>query len=153
MLRYKRTTVTAYGRPITSRCNGEVHFLANPLWDVASVDQSLTRDVATVFVTPGIRLKFFPKANVSPYVAVGGGYAAFEQSTNQLNRRPNPASRLVNRGAFDFGGGVDVKFWRFVGLRGEVRDFYTGSPEYNSTSLRAGQHNVVAGGGIVLRFR
>jgi hypothetical protein len=54
---------------------------------------------------------------------------------------------------FQFGGGVDVAVWRWLGLRGEIRDYYSASPTYNLASIRGGQHNVVAGGGIVLRFR
>src|SRR4051794_15052070 len=130
----------------------EVHFLANPLRDVTSNNQTLTRDVATIFLTPGLRLKFNGAGRISPYGAIGGGWAVFEQSTTQLNESPNAASRLVNHGAFDYGAGVDVRFWRFVGLRREIRDFYTGSPSYNTRLIAGGQHNVVAGGGIVLKF-
>ena len=76
----------------------------------------------------------------------------YEQSLNTLNGSPNPASRLANHAAFDYGAGADFKFWRFVGLRAEVRDFYAGAPSYNTTVIRGGQHNVVAGGGIVLKL-
>jgi len=131
---------------------GEVHFLANPLRDVSSANRGATRDLATLYVTPGIRLKLFPNGRVSPYLAVGGGYALYEQSTELLRGGPNPAPRFLNRGAVDFGGGADVRFWRFIALRAEIRDFYTGSPAYNTRSITGGQHNVVAGGGIVLRF-
>jgi len=41
----------------------------------------------------------------------------YEQSLLTLGGAPNPASRLVHRGAFDFGGGVDTKLWRWIGLR------------------------------------
>lgn len=132
---------------------GEVHFLANPLREISSSDRTLTRDAATIFLTPGLRVKFFPAHSVAPYFAVGGGWAVYEQSTTTLNGGPNPASRLVNHGAFDYGGGVDFKFWRFVGLRGEIRDFYAGGPSYNTVAIQGGQHNVVAGGGLVLKFR
>jgi hypothetical protein len=132
---------------------GEVHLLANPLREVNSSMQTLTRDVATLFVTPGIRVKFFPPRRIAPYVAVGGGWADYEQSTTTLAGNRNSAPRTVNHGAFDYGGGVDFKFWRFVGLRAEIRDFYTGSPSYNAPALSGGQHNVVAGGGLVLEFR
>src|SRR5271165_2709002 len=132
---------------------GEVHLLANPLRDVTSSQQSLTRNVATLFVTPGIRVKFFPNRGLAPYVAIGGGWADYEQSTTTLAGGPNPAPRTVSHGAFDYGGGVDFKFWRFVGLRAEIRDFYAGGPSYNTSSIRGGQHNVVAGGGLVLKFR
>src|SRR5262249_37319202 len=86
------------------------------------------------------------------YLAVGGGYAVYEQSVLQIDGRPNPAPRDIHRGAFDFGAGVDTSLWRWIGLRGEVRDFYTGSPAYNLPNLGGGQHNVVAGGGFVLRW-
>jgi len=132
---------------------GEVHFLANSLREVNSSDRTLTRDAATIFLTPGVRVKFFPNRGVAPYFAVGGGWAVYEQSTSTLNGSSNPASRLVNHAAFDYGGGVDFKFWRFVGLRGEIRDFYAGGPSYNTNAIRGGQHNVVAGGGLVLKFR
>jgi len=132
---------------------GEVHLLANPLREVNSSTQTLTRDVATLFLTPGIRVKFFPTCHIAPYFAVGGGWADYEQSTTTLAGNRNPAPRTVNHGAFDYGGGVDFKFLRFVGLRGEIRDFYTGRPSYNAPAISGGQHNVVAGGDLVLKFR
>lgn len=132
---------------------GEVHFLANPQRKIDSPDQTLTRDVATIFVTPGVRLKFLTGKGIAPYVVAGAGYAAFEQSTNRLDGLPNSASRSINRGAFDFGGGADFRFWRFVGLRAEIRDFYSGAPLYNTSAISGGQHNIVAGGGLVLRFK
>jgi hypothetical protein len=131
---------------------GEVHFLANPLRDVTSANQSLTRDVATLYVTPGVRVKLLPRRAIAPYVAAGAGWSLYEQSTTTLGGSTNPASRLVSHGAFDYGAGVDCKFWRFVGLRAEVRDFFTGQPAYNSASFHGGQHNVVVGGGLVLKF-
>ncbi len=132
---------------------GEVHFLANPLRDAESATRSVTRDIATLYVTPGLRVKVFPKAPVSPYLAIGGGYALYEHSTTLLNGAVNPVPRFLNRAALDFGGGADVRFWRFIALRGEVRDFFTGTPAYNVPSISGGQHNPVAGGGIVLRFQ
>jgi len=146
-----------YGHLITGGVKAalyyEVHFLANPLRSVTSEGQFATRDVATLFVTPGIRLKLRPTARISPYLSIGGGLAWFEHSTKLLNGDPNPVSRELFRGAFDFGGGVDVPVWRLVALRGEVRDFFTGSPNYNLPSLHGGQNNVVAGAGFVIRWR
>src|SRR5262249_7859925 len=96
---------------------GEVHFLANPLRDIASGNRAASRDVATIYVTPGIRVKFASARTLSPYAVVGGGYAVYEQSLLTIGGAPNPASRLVHRGAFGFGGGVDSKLWRWIGLR------------------------------------
>jgi len=132
---------------------GEVHFLASPLRDISAGIPTATRDFATLYLTPGLRLKFLPGARVSPYVVVGGGYALYEQSTQTIGNQPNPAARRINRAALDYGGGVDVKVLRFLSLRGEIRDFYTGSPSYNVPFVSGGQHNVVAGGGVVLQLR
>jgi len=130
---------------------GEVHFLANPQRLVNAADRTATRDVATIFLTPGVRVKFRPHSAVSPYLAAGGGYAAYEQSLNRLDGQSNPAPRTTQRGVFDFGGGVDFTLWKWIGFRAEVRDFYAGSPGYNLPGVGGGQHNVVAGGGFVLR--
>lgn len=132
---------------------GEVHFLANPQRTVAATNSAATRDVATLFIAPGIRVKLLPSRAISPYLVAGGGYANFEQSRNQLNGQPNAAPRTVNRGVFDYGAGVDVKFWRFIGLRGEVRDFYSGSPAFNLDAISGRQHNPVASVGFVLKFK
>jgi hypothetical protein len=51
-----------------------------------------------------------------------------------------------------FGGGLDVRGSRFVGARWEVRDFYPGNPAFNVPVTGSGLHNIVAGGGLVLRF-
>jgi len=131
---------------------GETHFLANPQRIVASGFPAATRDVATIFLTPGLKLKLFPKGRVSPYAMAGGGWAVFEQSTSQLNGQPNPAPRTVNKGAFVYGGGVDFQVVRRFALRAEIRDFYSGSPAYNIPALTGGQRNVVVSGGFVVAF-
>ena len=110
------------------------------------------RDVASLYVTPGIRVKFFSSSRISPYLASGWGLGLYEQSTTQLDGRSNAASRELVHGAFDFGGGVDVHVWRFLALRGEARDFYTGTPGYNVSTIAGGQHNVVIGAAFVLRW-
>ena len=69
-----------------------------------------------------------------------------------LAGNPNPAPRFTHGTTLDFGGGVDVKLWRFVGLRAEARDFYSGNPSFNVEPSSSRQHNVVVGGGFVLRF-
>jgi opacity protein-like surface antigen len=145
-----------YGRRIVSgdklALYGEVDFLASPQRDVSSNISSATRNFASLYVTPGVRLKFFPTSAISPYAAVGGGYGDYEQSTTQLNGQPNAASRQLARGVFDFGAGLDVHVWRWVALRGEARDFYSGAPAYNLASVTGAQHNVEVSGGFVLRW-
>lgn len=130
----------------------EVHFLANPQRTITSTDTRVTRDVASLYLTPGLRLKFLPQSRIQPYAAIGGGYALYEQSTTVLSGGPNPASRTLGRGALMFGGGVDIPVFRWFGFRAEVRDFYSGNPAFNITVPGAGQHNVILGGGFSLHF-
>ena len=64
----------------------------------------------------------------------------------------DPIGLRVYRVTLDFGGGADVKFLRWIGLRGEIRDFYTGSPAYNIPAVTGRQRNVVASGGFVMKW-
>ena len=146
-----------YGRRFLNRSKvalyGEINFVASPTArEITSSINTATHDFASLYITPGIRVKFRPASRISPYAVVGGGYADYEQSLTRIDGRPNQAPRELSRGVFDFGAGVDVRVWRFVALRGEARDFYTGSPNYNIPSVSGGQHNVVATGAFVLRW-
>jgi hypothetical protein len=64
----------------------------------------------------------------------------------------NSTSKFLSRGAFDFGGGLDYQLFRLFGLRGEVRDFVSGNPNLNVALSSSTQHNIVASGGISVRF-
>ncbi len=108
--------------------------------------------VASLYITPALRFKLAPEARVSPFFSIGGGYALYEQSRENQGGRANEAPRNAAHGAFLYGGGVDVKFWRLVSLRGEVRDFYSGNPSYN-VPVSGGQHNVAASAARVFRWR
>lgn len=130
----------------------ETHLLASPLRNVSTTATVATRDYASLYITPGVRVKFMPQGRVNPWLAVGGGWALYEHSVFNLLGAPSSVPRHTNKGALQFGGGVDFRIWKFVALRAELRDFYTGSPAYAVTTVKGGQHNVVAGGGFVLRF-
>jgi len=138
--------------------SGEFHLLASPLRQIEG-PLGATRDYATLYLTPGIRVKLNPEGRIQPYAVIGGGYALYEQSTSVIGGGPNSAPRHIQRGAFMYGAGLDVPIVRWLALRGEVRDFYTGNPAYGNPAsfccggiARSGQHNLVAGGGFVLRF-
>jgi hypothetical protein len=53
---------------------------------------------------------------------------------------------------FDFGGGLDYRLLRFLGVRAEVRDFLSGNPNLNVALSSSTQHKVVASGGVSVRF-
>lgn len=128
----------------------EVHLLASPQRLVTG-PPAATRDYATLYLTPGLRVKLNPEGRIQPYVAGGGGYALYEHSTTILSGAPNPAPRHSTHGAFVYGGGADVALTRWLALRFEARDFYTPSPTYNA-GQSGRQHNPVLGGGFVLRL-
>jgi len=105
--------------------------------------------LSSVFVTPSLRVKFAPGFPISPWASIGGGWAHYHL-----------AGPSMNKGALQFGGGVDIKTGiPLLGFRAEVRDFVTDQPDFGIVSIqtvgstRLGRrHNVLAGGGIVLRF-
>lgn len=130
---------------------GEVALAAIPLRDVTARILSATRDFASLYLSPGLRVKVAPRSRFSPYAAFGAGWSWYEQSTQILSGGPNPAPRHVHSVAFMFGGGVDVPVWRWLAARAEIRDFYTGSPAFN-TEVGGRQHNPVLTAGLVLRL-
>jgi hypothetical protein len=110
--------------------------------------------MSTTFVTPGLKLKLLPGSPISPFVMAGGGWAHFSLTHG-----------TTNKGAVQYGGGIDLKTGiPHLGFRGEVRDFVTGDPNFGLATVIAGglsgksidtglhRHNILAGGGIVLRF-
>src|SRR5260370_24819560 len=110
--------------------------------------------MSSTYVTPGFRLKLAPGGPVGHLVSLGGGWPHYLLG-----------SGATNKGALAYGGGLDFKTGiPFLGFRGEVRDFVTGNPNFGLLSPIAGgftgsgnqsglhRHNILAGGGIVLRF-
>lgn len=106
---------------------------------------SLNReDYNTLYFTPGLKVKFAPGFPVSPYLAGGLGWGSF-RSTN--------TSATTNKFAADLGGGVDFKVFPYISLRGEVRDYWTGSPTLDFPDIYHGNvNNIVFSGGVVFRF-
>jgi hypothetical protein len=110
---------------------GEIEFVALPNRGLTAATATVPQNYASLYGAPGLRLKVLPRARLSPWVAVGGGYALYEQSAklsngqNTTNKFLSP-NKFLSRGAFDFGGGLEYKQFRFLGLRGEVRDFCQG---------------------------
>ena len=92
------------------------------------------------------------KAPVSFFGAVGGGYARYSESKLKTDRSPNPDQRDTNTGAIQFGGGIDVRGFGLLGFRAEIRDIYTGARHFSIATQGSQVHNVVASGGLVVRF-
>lgn len=133
------------------------HVTAAGQFLAAPASAGLFSNMTSTYVTPGLRAKLLPGASISPFVSVGGGWARYSLG---------PASN--NKGALEFGGGVDFKTGiPLLGFRAEVRDFVTSEPRFDlgfssvtgfpvagSQDLQGGFHrnNVLVGGGAVFRF-
>lgn len=134
----------------------EFPFAAAPSHKVRSSQTGLITDLGTLFVTPSLRLQFKKHSSLSPWISGGFGYGQYEGSTLLSGDTSNPDVRQ-HIGTVQFGGGVDIRtpirILFPIGLRAEVRDYYTlSAPSFGVPIHDNGQHNVVAAGGIVIRF-
>jgi hypothetical protein len=123
----------------------EVPFVATPSIDVRGPIPIAPSNYAYLF-TPGLRVRALPHAATSPFASIGGGYGRFRESDTAISGSPNVGQKGTNRGAWQFGGGVDVKFDSIIvplSLRGEIRDFYSEHPNFNVGLEDEKQHNVV----------
>ncbi len=121
------------------------------------LDPNAISKYSSLFITPGLKLKFAPSFPVSPYLVAGGGLARFKGTATTVGGTTN-TNQTVNKGAFDIGGGLDWKAAPFLSIRTEVRDVYSGLPSLTSSPLgvlgitSARQHNLLPALGLVLRF-
>src|SRR5258708_21953244 len=84
---------------------GETEFAAIPNRSVTSATATVPQSYASLYLTPGLRLKFFPSSRFSPWAAIGGGYALYQQSAKFSNGQ-NDTDKFLNRGVLDYGGGL-----------------------------------------------
>lgn len=109
-------------------------------------------DMKAYFVTPAARANLFPTTAVSPWVSFGGGFAHFSESGTLIYGGQNPGKSKTSF-ALEGGLGLDVKVWRRLSIRGEVRDFWTGEPDFPlAPTGQTRQHHYVVGGGAFWRF-
>jgi hypothetical protein len=121
----------------TSTGNGVLLSCTNPC--------TIATSYSSLLFGPGVKLKLAGGLPISPFLTLGAGVAHFNQTGVFSN---TPGNRSTNSALLQLGGGLDLKIAPFFSVRGEVRDYYTGSAD----SGNARQHNVLAGAGIVLRF-
>ena len=134
----------------------EFPFAAAPSHSVESSATSIITDLATLFITPSLRLQFANRGPISPWISGGFGYGQYEGSARLAGGVPNPDERQ-HVGTAQFGGGVDIRtpirILVPIGFRAEVRDYYTPTAPSFAVPVRdGGQHNIVVAGGLVIRF-
>jgi hypothetical protein len=100
------------------------------------------------FLTPGIRYHLPAPGRVSAYGMVGGGYGSFGYYRVSGASGSSVTTTRTIHGAFDVGGGLEVRLTRRLGLRMEVRDFISG----RGLGGAEGRNHVVVLGGMALHF-
>ncbi len=154
------TFQATYARHLTDSKSTTLYFevpvLSSPLVNATSSSVSVPKNYAFIFVTPGIRVKLRSNSAISPWFSVGGGHATFQESTERQDGSPNPGGITTNKAAAQFGGGVDfrtpIKILFPIALRTEVRDFYSGKPNFVVNTGGGFQHTLVFSGGFVVSF-
>jgi len=105
-----------------------------------------------LFVTPGARLNLFPTTAVSPWVSLGVGFGHISQNSTLIYGGTNPGKSTTSA-VVQGGLGLDVKVWKKLSIRGEVRDFWSGEPDFPlAPTGKTRQHNYFVGGGVIWRF-
>jgi hypothetical protein len=136
-----------------------VDFLASPFdVKVSYPPADVSPQYAYLFLTPHVRVKWNADGAWQPWLLFGGGYANFAP------KQPRVSNVIVtgagSTGTLEFGGGLDTKPLLHlkvlkdlpIGARLEVRDFYSGQPNYGVSTGSSMQNNVVFTGGLLLRF-
>ena len=131
----------------------EVPFVASPkiLLDATSGGNPAL-DYSSLYITPGVRAKLPGIWRLSPWVSAGYGYARFTNSSARLDGTLNTSTGSKNSGALQLGGGLDFRIFKRIGVRGEVRDFYTTVPPLSVSQLQSSAHGLIYSVGVVLHF-
>jgi opacity protein-like surface antigen len=151
------TFEVSYARRFTDAKLASMHFevllAATPNTDITSSNVALPRSYSSLFLTPGLKFKLLPGFFISPYVAAGAGYARFNVSDTTISGGTTTVvTRGSNKGVYNYGVGAELRFFPGLALRGEIRNFISGSPNLGPTLLEDTRRNVIYGGGLVVRF-
>ena len=132
--------------------SGEVPVVFNLDEDINSGANVVPSDYSSYFITPAARVNLFPAMAVSPWVSFGGGFGHFSEKSSLISGGTNPGKSKTT-GVLQGGFGLDVRIWRRISIRGEVRDFWSGEPDFPlAPTGKTRQHNFFVGGGAIWHF-
>jgi|SRR5580658_1013749 hypothetical protein len=140
------------GTPVYA-VSGEVPAVFNLDEDLGSGAAVVPTGYKQIFVTPSVRVNLFPATAVSPWVSIGGGFAHFSEDSQLIYQGgPNPGTS-TSSGVLQGGLGLDVRVYHRFSIRGQVRDFWSGTPDLPLADTgKTRQHNYFVGGGVIWRF-
>jgi hypothetical protein len=132
--------------------SGEVPAVFNLDEDLNSGGDVVPKSYKQIFVTPAVRVNLFPDTAVSPWVSFGGGFGHFSENKNLIYYGPNPGNWTTS-GVIQGGLGLDVRVVHHFSIRGEVRDFWSGTPSLPLADTgKTRQNNYFVGGGVIWHF-
>lgn len=109
-------------------------------------------DIKSFFATPAVRANLFPTTAVSPWVSLGAGFGHFSQS-KALDYSGVNTGKSTTGFVLEGGLGLDVRAWKQLSIRGEVRDFWSGEPDFPlAPTGKTRMHNFFVGLGAFWRF-
>ena len=145
---YSRYLITS---PIFA-LSGEVPVVFNLDQDINSGANVVPSHYSSYFITPAARVNLLPAAAVSPWVSFGGGFGHFSENGSLISGGTNPGKSKTT-GVLQGGLGLDVRIWRRISIRGEVRDFWSGEPDFPlAPTGKTRQHNLFVGAGATWHF-
>lgn len=155
------------GKGLTFEVNLSRYFFFSPIYAVSgevpaafNLDEKLgsgsavvPTDYKQIFVAPSVRVNLFPGTAVSPWVSFGAGFGHFSENSQLIYQGgPNPGQSTTS-GVIQGGVGLDVRIWRRFSIRGQVRDFWSGEPDFPLADTgKTRQHNYFVGGGVIWHF-
>ena len=126
-------------------------------WDVdlnaaTSPISVVPSDLKKLFITPAARVNLFPTTAVSPWVSFGAGFGHISENNQLIYGGTNPGASKTSA-VIEGGLGLDVKVWKRLSVRMDVRDFWAGEPDFpRAPTGHTRQHNFLVGGGAFWRF-
>jgi len=90
-------------------------------------------DMKKLLVTPAARVNLFPTTAVSPCISFGAGFGHISQNNQLIYGGTNPGKSTTSA-VIEAGFGLDVKVWRKLSIRMDVRDFWAGQPDFPAGS-------------------
>ena len=142
---------TGYGYQIVRKSAASLWVEFSPLFSSGKVTASGISGSTNLdwqAFTLGVRFMVPVQSRISLYGATGGGVGWFRELYIAGGSNPLLSSTRTAHGVYDFGGGVDVRVIRMFSVRGEVRDFVTGT----NLSGTSGRNHVVIMGGLAMHF-
>ena len=107
----------------------------------------------SIFVTPSVRVSFLPHTHLSPWGSLGVGVGHFGSSSKlEFGGGPNPGKTGSTGAVLQFGGGLDVRMTPVLGLRVEIREYWSGVPQLNVDTGKSRQGNIFVGSGVIWHF-